>query len=76
MAAEAELLGLLSTAAEQVKDFDKAIEFERARLSRLADEGARAASEERVTRLGQLKNEKARAGRPPLVVDITLVARM
>ena len=73
---EAELLALLSAAAEQVKDFDKAIEFERARLGRLTDEGARAASGERVRRLGQLRKEKARASKSPLVVDRTTVGQM
>jgi hypothetical protein len=69
MAAEAELPGLLSAAAEQVKEFDKAIEFERARLGRLTDEAERAASGERLRRLGGLQKEKASASRSPLVVD-------
>ena len=73
---EAELLGLLSAAAEQIKEFDKAGEFERARLSRLTDEGERAASGERVRRLGQLQKEKASAFRSPLVVDRTTVGQM
>ena len=72
---EAELLGLLSVAAEQVEEFDKAIEFERARLGRLTDEGERAASDERIRRLGQLRKEKASAGRSPLVVDRTTVGQ-
>ena len=52
------------------------MEFERARLGRLTDEGARAASGERVRRLGQLQKERASAGRPPLVVDRTTVGQM
>jgi hypothetical protein len=75
-ASEAELLGLLSAAAEQLKDFDKSIEFERARLSRLSDEGERDASAQRVGRLRRLsQQQRAGASPPPLVVDRTLVAR-
>ncbi|PYS85236.1 MAG: hypothetical protein DMF67_01685 [Acidobacteria bacterium] len=75
-ASEAELLGLLSVAAEQVRDFDKSIEFERARLSRLSDEGERDASAQRVARLRRLlREQRAGATPPPLVVDGTLVAR-
>ncbi|MBV8856951.1 MAG: tetratricopeptide repeat protein [Acidobacteria bacterium] len=74
-ASEAELLGMLSAAAEQLEDFGRAAEFERARTGRLSDEGARAASRGRVARLEQLRKRRQGAGKPPLVVDRTLVAK-
>jgi tetratricopeptide (TPR) repeat protein len=74
-ASAAELLGLLSAAAEQVNDYDKAVEFERARLSRLAGGGERRASQERVARLDSLRKAKADAQRPTLVVDSSTVAQ-
>jgi tetratricopeptide (TPR) repeat protein len=74
-ASAAELLGLLSAAAEQVKDYDKAVAFERARLSRLAGGGERRASQERVARLDSLRKAKADAQRPTLVVDSSTVAQ-
>lgn len=74
-ATEAELLGLLSSAAEQVRDFDKSIEFERVRLDRLSGEGERASSTERIARLSRLQEQRATASRSSLVVDRTLVAR-
>jgi tetratricopeptide (TPR) repeat protein len=74
-ASAAELLGLLSAAAEQVEDYDKAIEFERSRLGRLAGEDERVASRERIARLVSLRKEKANAQGPPLVVDRSLVAQ-
>ena len=74
-ASAAELLGLLSAAAEQVNDYDKAVAFERARLSRLAGGGERRASQERVARLDSLRKAKADAQRPTLVVDSSTVAQ-
>jgi transcription elongation factor len=66
---------MLSSAAEQVRDFDKSIELERARLARLSDEGERASSTERIARLRRSQEQRAGASKPPLVVDRTLVAR-
>jgi hypothetical protein len=74
-ASSSELLGLLSVAAEQSKDYDKALEFERSRLSRLAGEGERRASRERIARLVSLRKAKREAPGPPLVVDASVVAR-
>ena len=70
-----ELLGLLSIAAEQVEDYDKAIEFERSRLGRLAGEDERRACRERIARLVALQKEKASAKDAPLVVDRSAVAQ-
>jgi predicted Zn-dependent protease len=75
VASGAELLGMLSAAAEQSGDFDKAAEFERARTGRLFDAGERTASRERVARLEQLRKRRQSAGKSPLVVDRTLVAK-
>jgi cellulose synthase operon protein C len=72
-ASAAELLGLLSAAAERLKDYDKAVEFERARLSRLAGDERRA-SRQRVARLVILR-KSAEAQKPPLVVDSSTVAQ-
>jgi tetratricopeptide (TPR) repeat protein len=74
-ASAAELLGLLSAAAEQVKDYDRAVEFERSRLSRLAGDDERNASRERVARLVALRKAKAEAQESPLVVDGSTVAQ-
>ncbi|HJQ32386.1 MAG TPA: tetratricopeptide repeat protein [Pyrinomonadaceae bacterium] len=74
-ASESELLAGLSAAAEQLGDFDKALEFERARQGRLPDEAERAASQARVTRLARLRKQAAGGAKPPLVVDGTLVAK-
>jgi tetratricopeptide (TPR) repeat protein len=74
-ASKAELLGLLSVAAEQVKDFDKSVEFERARMSLLWGDGERAASGERVGRLVSLQKGLASASVPPLIVDRTMAAQ-
>ncbi|HZT60355.1 MAG TPA: tetratricopeptide repeat protein, partial [Pyrinomonadaceae bacterium] len=74
-ASDAELLGLLSAAAEQLNDYDKAVEFERARLSRLAGGDARRVSRERVARLESLRKSKAEAQESPLVVDSSTVAQ-
>ncbi|MBV9924579.1 MAG: tetratricopeptide repeat protein [Acidobacteria bacterium] len=74
-ASVSELLGLLSAAAERVKEFDKAIEFERSRLGRLAGAADRRASRERVTRLVALQRDEAEARGPVLVVDSSTVAQ-
>jgi tetratricopeptide (TPR) repeat protein len=74
-ASASELLGLLSAAAERVKDYDKALEFERSRLGRLAGEADKRASRERVARLVALRKQEAEARRPALVVDRSTVAQ-
>jgi tetratricopeptide (TPR) repeat protein len=74
-ASSSELLGLLSVAAEQSKDYDKALEFERSRLSRLAGVDERRASRERIARLVSLRKANGEAPGPPLVVDGSTVAR-
>jgi tetratricopeptide (TPR) repeat protein len=73
-ASAADLLGLLSAAAERLNDYDKAVEFERACLSRLAGGGERRASRERVARLVALR-KSVEAQKPPLVVDSATVAQ-
>jgi hypothetical protein len=74
-ASASELLGLLSAAAERVKDYDKAIEFESSRLSLIEGEADRRASRERVARLVALRKNEADARRPALVVDRSIVGR-
>ena len=74
-ASASELLGLLSAAAERVKDYDKAIEFERSRLSLVNGEADRRASRERVARLAALRKKEADARIPTLVVDRSIVGR-
>lgn len=74
-ASSSELLGLLSSAAERVKDYDKALEFERSRLGLIKVEADRRASRERVARLTALRKKEADAGRPALVVDRSIVWR-
>ncbi|HWW75930.1 MAG TPA: hypothetical protein VNZ44_11060, partial [Pyrinomonadaceae bacterium] len=74
-ASESELLAGLSAAAERSGEFDKALEFERARQGRLTDEAERAASRARVTKLARLRKQTAGAAKPPLVVDAALVAK-
>jgi cellulose synthase operon protein C len=73
-ASATELLGLLSEAAERLNDYEKAVEFERARLSRLAGGGEQRASRERVARLVALRKSVG-AQKPPLVVDSSTVAQ-
>lgn len=72
---EAELLGMLSAAAEQLGDLGKAAEFERARAGRLPNDEERAASRGRAARLERLRKQRRDDGKSPLVVDRTLVAR-
>jgi tetratricopeptide (TPR) repeat protein len=74
-ASSSELLGLLSVAAEQLRDYDKAVEFERSRLGRLAGADERRASRERSARLVSLRKAKRESPGPPLVVDGSTVAR-
>lgn len=57
-----DLLGLLSTSAEQVGDLEKAIEFETARLNLSPDSAERRKSESRV---GQLKAKRKERRRKP-----------
>jgi tetratricopeptide (TPR) repeat protein/predicted TPR repeat methyltransferase len=69
-----ELLGLLSEAAEQVGDFSRAVEFERARLRLLPQGTERQIAEARVNQL--LSREKESVRRAPVTykVDQSLIA--
>ncbi len=58
-----ELLALLSAAAEQTGDWNKAIEFERARFDRLLDAGARSESKLRIEALLARQKEESRKPR-------------
>jgi len=74
-ASESELLAGLSAAAERLGEFDKALEFERARQGRLPNAAERAASQTRIERLARLRKQTTGAAKPPLVVDGTLMAK-
>lgn len=74
-ASTTELLGLLSSAAEQTGDMKMALEFERAHLARLKEEGERRAAERRLERLRESHEKEAGAQPPTLKVDSSPVAR-
>ncbi|MEK7831086.1 MAG: hypothetical protein AAB401_08375 [Acidobacteriota bacterium] len=63
-----ELLALLSASAEQIGEFDKAAEFERARLTSLSGDERRKA-ETRVEQLKARQKEKANKRGLPMTVD-------
>jgi tetratricopeptide (TPR) repeat protein len=68
------LLAMLSAAAEQVGDLNRALELERLRLSFVNTVTERKATEARLDHLQQLQSAAARARRVSLVVDQKLVA--
>ncbi|MGH9831428.1 MAG: hypothetical protein ACRD9Y_00350, partial [Blastocatellia bacterium] len=63
-----EMLALLSVSAEQTSDFDKAIEFENARLSLSPDVAERRKAESRIEQLKLKLKERAR--KPALSLEI------
>ncbi|MBS1786452.1 MAG: hypothetical protein JST85_01945 [Acidobacteria bacterium] len=67
-----ELLGLLSSASEQIGEFEKAAEFERARVTLLSGDEHRKA-EVRIEQL-KAKQEKAKTRGIPMIVTEALVA--
>ena len=69
----AELLELLSTAAEQTGDLNQAIELEKARLAFLTPAAERRTAQARLERLRELQRRAERESRPSLVVDQKLV---
>jgi hypothetical protein len=69
-----ELLALLSTAAEQTGEFDKAADFERTRLALLPKTDERQKAEARIEQLKAKQKEKANRKSIPLTVDDRLIA--
>ncbi|MEP7343483.1 MAG: tetratricopeptide repeat protein [Acidobacteriota bacterium] len=69
-----ELLALLSTAAEQTGEFDKAADFERGRLVLLSAPDERQKAEARIEQLKAKQKEKANRKSIPLMVDERLLA--
>ncbi|HEV7683050.1 MAG TPA: hypothetical protein VGO68_13055 [Pyrinomonadaceae bacterium] len=69
----AELLELLSIAAEQVGDLNRAAELETTRIAFLVQPGDRQAAELRIKRLRELQRTAERERKPSLIVDQKLV---
>jgi tetratricopeptide (TPR) repeat protein len=70
-----ELLGLLSTAAEQVGDLTRAVEFETARLKLLPREAERQSARARIRQLLSRRQENSRRGTVAYSVDQSLIAK-
>jgi tetratricopeptide (TPR) repeat protein len=70
----AELLELLSIAAEQVGDLNRAAELETTRIAFLVQPGDRQAAQLRIKRLRELQRNAERERKPSLVVDQKLVS--
>jgi hypothetical protein len=70
----AELLELLSIAAEQVGELNRAAELETTRIAFLVQPGDRQAAESRIKRLRELQRKIERERKPTLVVDQKLVS--
>lgn len=70
----AELLELLSIAAEQVGDLNRAAELETTRIAFLVQPGDRQVAESRIKRLRELQRKIERERKPKLVVDQKLVS--
>ena len=68
------LLELLSSAAEQLGDLNRAVELERLRLAFVSNDAERNATQARLDHLQQLQTTAARVRRVSLVVDQKLVA--
>ena len=64
-----ELLALLSMAAEQIGEFDKAADFARGRQALLTNAGERQKTEARIEQLKAKQKEKANRKSIPLTVD-------
>ncbi|HEV2801670.1 MAG TPA: tetratricopeptide repeat protein [Pyrinomonadaceae bacterium] len=70
-----ELLGLLSTAAEQIRDINRAVEFESSRLKLLRRTAERQTAQARIRQLLLRRQENSRRGAVAYSVDQSLVAR-
>lgn len=70
-----ELLALLSTAAEQVGDLNRAVEFERARLALLLHTSQRQSAQARIRQLLSRRQENSRRAAVAYSVDQSLIAR-
>jgi hypoxanthine-guanine phosphoribosyltransferase len=73
-ATSANLLSLLSAAAEQVGDLNRAIELARLRLEFVDTSSERNATQARLDNLQELQSAAGRARKVSLVVDQRLVA--
>ncbi|HEX8920466.1 MAG TPA: hypothetical protein VF766_03245, partial [Pyrinomonadaceae bacterium] len=70
-----ELLGLLSTAAEQIGDLSRAVEFERLRLALLSASAERQSVEARINQLLSRQKESSRRASVAYTVEQGLIAR-
>ncbi|HVG35028.1 MAG TPA: tetratricopeptide repeat protein, partial [Pyrinomonadaceae bacterium] len=70
-----ELLGLLSLAAEQTGDLDRAVEFETARMNLLSATAERQSSEARIRKLLSRRQENSRRSASAYSVDQNLIAQ-
>jgi hypothetical protein len=71
--ARAELLGLLSAAAEQIGDLNRAAELEKARLDFLVKAADKQTAKSRVERLREMQRQVQPQPKPSLVIDQKLV---
>ena len=72
--ARAELLELLSAAAEQIGDLNRAAELEKTRIAFLARVADKRAAQSRLERLREMQREAEQERRPSLVIDQKLVS--
>jgi tetratricopeptide (TPR) repeat protein len=70
-----ELLRLLSTAAEQIGDFKRAVEFETARLKLIPSTAERQSAQARIRQLLSLRQENSRRSTVAYNVDQSLIAQ-
>jgi hypothetical protein len=70
-----ELLRLLSAAAEQIGDLNRAVEFETARLKLLTTTAERQSAQARIRQLLSLRQENSRRGMGAYNVDQSLIAQ-
>jgi hypothetical protein len=71
--ARAELLELLSTAAEQIGDLTRAADLEKARLDFLVKAADKETAKTRVERLRKMQHQTESKPQPELVIDQGLV---
>src|ERR1043166_2656587 len=72
--ARAELLELLSTAAEQIGDLSRAAELEKARLDFLVKTADKETAKTRIERLRKMQHQTDSKRKPELVIDQRLVS--
>ena len=74
--ARLELLGVLSSAAEQVGDLGRAVEFERVRLELLSVPAERQTAQARIHQLLLRRKENERRARVSYTVEQGVIARL